>query len=291
MEPPHATGPLGKDFTAPPFTVFDGRSGWWRQRKRAWLSLGIRGEIGRDTNVYNTAKGGGFITQRTSVGISVFDPVLCEIVYKWFCPPGGQVVDPFAGGSVRGIVAAAMGYRYWGCELRAEQVAANRQQATDIKTPQSPVWVCGDSTTELANAPAADLIFTCPPYGNLERYSSNPHDLSNMDWPQFVAAYRRIIAKAIDKLKQHSFAVIVVANFRDPATGFYRPLVAETISAFTATSAGFYNDAILITPAGTAPIRAPKQFRKSRKLVKIHQNVLVFCKGNPIIATRKIRQT
>ena len=39
-------------------------------------------------------------------GTSVFDPVLCEVAYRWFSPPGGHVLDPFAGGSVRGILAA-----------------------------------------------------------------------------------------------------------------------------------------------------------------------------------------
>jgi hypothetical protein len=37
---------------------------------------------------------------------------------------------------------------------------------------------------------------------------------------------------------------------------------------------------ILITPAGTLPIRAGKAFAASRKLGKTHQNVLVFVKGD-----------
>ena len=59
---------------------------------------------------------------------SLFDPVLCELVYRWFCPPGGQVLDPFAGGSVRGVVASKLGRRYTGVDVRPEQVAANRLQ-------------------------------------------------------------------------------------------------------------------------------------------------------------------
>jgi len=35
----------------------------------------------------------------TASGTSIFDPVLCEIAYRWFCPQGGTVLDPFAGGS------------------------------------------------------------------------------------------------------------------------------------------------------------------------------------------------
>src|SRR5688572_4612648 len=50
-------------------------------------------------------------------GTSIFDPVLCELIYRWFVPPGGLVLDPFAGGSVRGIVAAMLGRRYVGVEL------------------------------------------------------------------------------------------------------------------------------------------------------------------------------
>ena len=47
-------------------------------------------------------------------GTSIFDPVLCELMYSWFCPQGGNILDPFAGGSVRGIVAHYLGYHYDG---------------------------------------------------------------------------------------------------------------------------------------------------------------------------------
>ncbi|KKK48239.1 hypothetical protein LCGC14_3147140, partial [marine sediment metagenome] len=59
-------------------------------------------------------------------GTSIFDPVLCEIAYRWFSPPDGRVLDPFAGGSVRGIVAAYLGRDYTGIDLSLPQVEANR---------------------------------------------------------------------------------------------------------------------------------------------------------------------
>ena len=31
----------------PPFTVLNAREGWWQNRERAWLALGIRSELGR----------------------------------------------------------------------------------------------------------------------------------------------------------------------------------------------------------------------------------------------------
>lgn len=80
-------------------------------------------------------------------GTSIFDPVLCELAYRWFSPPGGTVLDPFAGGSVRGIVAAALGRHYVGCDLHPEQIAANEQQWRDVSPRLNvgsppPRWIC-----------------------------------------------------------------------------------------------------------------------------------------------------
>ncbi len=45
--PPGGSGALATRFVVPPFTVLDARQGGWQERKRAWLSLGIRSELGR----------------------------------------------------------------------------------------------------------------------------------------------------------------------------------------------------------------------------------------------------
>lgn len=215
-------------------------------------------------------------------GTSVFDPVLTELCYRWFCPPGGLVLDPFAGGSVRGIVAAVLGYRYVGFELRAEQVAANRVQAAEI-LPECEylTWHEGDSALCLPGWPGrADFLLSCPPYGDLEIYSDLPGDLSAMPYEQFLHHYRQIIAAAAGKLKPNRFAAFVVSNFRDKS-GFYRNLVGETVAAFEECGCGLYNDAVLLTAVGSLPARVARQWQASRKLGRTHQNLLVFCKGNP----------
>ncbi len=38
---------LAERFGIPPFSVFNAREGWWQDRKRAWIDLGIRSELGR----------------------------------------------------------------------------------------------------------------------------------------------------------------------------------------------------------------------------------------------------
>ena len=272
---PKASGTVAERFTLPPFTILDARSGDWQERKRAWASLGINSEVGRTENLLR-------MSDTCSLGekdTSIFDPVVCELAYRWFCPAGGQVVDPFAGGSVRGIVAGALGRHYWGCDLRPEQIAANEAQADEIAPRVRPVWVYGDSMETLADAPAADFVFSCPPYGDLEKYSDDPRDLSAMDWHAFVAAYKRIILRAVGRMKPDTFACFVVGDFRD-GRGFYRNFVSETIDGFEQAGARLYNEAILATMIGSASMRVTKQFESGRKLAKTHQNVLVFCKGD-----------
>jgi DNA modification methylase len=198
------------------------------------------------------------------------------------------VLDPFAGGSVRGVVASKLGRQYVGVDLRAEQIEANREQAEQICTVMDPMptWICGDSRQidQHASGIEADLIFSCPPYADLEVYSDNPADLSTLDYPAFLAGYREIIAKCCGLLKNDRFACFVVGDVRDGA-GLYRNFVADTIAAFRDVGLALYNEAILITSVGSLPIRVGKQFESARKLGKTHQNVLVFLKGDAKKAT------
>lgn len=216
-------------------------------------------------------------------GTSIFDPVLCELAYTWFCAPGGHVLDPFAGGSVRGIVAAYLGRKYTGVDLRIEQIGANYDQASRMVPDNMPKWIVGDSATDLPDGPF-DFVFSCPPYADLEVYSDNPADISTMEYADFLSVYRTIIAACMGRLNNDRFACFVVGDVRDKK-GNYRNFVSDTIAAFQDAGAMLYNEAILVTAVGSLPIRVGKQFESGRKLGKTHQNVLVFLKGDSKKAT------
>jgi len=150
-------------------------------------------------------------------------------------------------------------------------------------TPEAPNWIAGDSRnvdTLIPEDEQVDMIFSCPPYADLEVYSDDPADISNMGYDEFLAVYREIIAKSCQRLRDNRFAVFVVGDVRDKG-GFYRNFVADTIQAFEDAGLRFYNEAILVTPTGSLAMRAGKMFRTARKLGKGHQNVLVFAKGKP----------
>jgi DNA modification methylase len=468
---------LSGKFIFPPFSVLRGFDKIWLDRKRQWLNLGIKSERGRKGNLLRR-DADGRITNKGYTGgsdvwinnsTSVFDPVLCELMYSWFCIANGVILDPFAGGSVRGVVAKSMGYSYWGGELRGEQVQANYDNAQEIfknrltakkkikispaylkrmfhpctenfiknicfakccessdknkgvivpiylteqekiiklgggivdnlltpnennkcpfkrndnlcslhdnnnkpfgciispftinnndtlivrnryrllkcykvkegklpiyethkqslqflfgnvqtdkiikyikdgiydhdlyceidhekydilkwndhvnkdKSIQFLIWVCGDSYKTLKKAPESDFIFTCPPYGNMEKYSDLKEDISNMTYERFIFMYGRILQKAINKLKENRFACVVVSNFRDKKTGELRNFVGDTIEIFKRYGMVFYNDIVYQTPIGSLFLRTGNTFKISRKIGKSHQNILIFYKGD-----------
>ncbi len=297
-------GSLADRFIISPFSVFNSRKGWWQQRKRAWLDLGIRSEVGRNEKLSITALSTNQYSEKNEIEqklgrtlsteeylseyctltklhtTSIFDPVITELCYEWFCPQKGHIVDPFAGGSVRGVVASKTARKYTGNDLREEQVIANREQANAICSSPAPKWIVGDSVElESLISEKADMIFSCPPYADLEKYSDNPKDLSNMGYDDFLENYRKIIRCCFSILKDDRFAVFVVGEVRDK-NGNYRNFVSDTISAFLGSGFSYYNEAILVNVVGSLPIRVGKQFSQSRKLGKTHQNVLVFVKGD-----------
>jgi len=317
---------LALRFGVPPFSVLNARDGWWQSRKAAWRSLGIASELGRtgynklsmsqtiqglkpsadqcakharSINLQCSTKDGECVSTTGSAtshetGTSIFDPVLCELAYRWFSPPGGLVLDPFAGGSVRGIVAHQLGRRYHGIELRPEQVKANEEQKLAIVGARDPSadpdslrlqWRTGDSEELLHSAPRADFLFSCPPYGDLEVYSDDPRDLSTMDYPEFSAKFARIVNLGAERLLPNRFACFVVGDWRN-SRGAYCGFVADTIAAFARAGLELWNHAILVTMVGSLSLRAASPFANSRKLGKTHQDVLVFVKGDGKLAAK-----
>lgn len=275
---------LREKFIEPPFSVLDSKNGQWRNRVKKWKNLGIKSEIGRETVIKKSSTLKTLIDKTNNHtgndGVSIFDPALCEIIYKWFCPENGLILDPFAGGSVRGIVANYMGYKYTGIDIREEQVISNREQALEIlDVNNQPQWYIGDSNVVLDQLfnHEFNLIFTCPPYADLEIYSDLEGDISNMSYSEFITAYKSIIRKSIKHLVSGGFAVFVVGEVRDKR-GNYVGLVPDTINAMIDAGMNYYNECIYLQGLGGACLTAGKYMSASKKLKKIHQNVLVFKK-------------
>ena len=272
---------LRDKFIEPPFSILDSKTKNWRKRVNLWKRLGIKSELGRESDnkvAFSKYLQKDKLGHSCHTGVSVFDPALCELLYKWFCPDNGKILDPFAGGSVRGIVANYLDYKYTGIDIRIEQIEANINQAKNIIPDKIPDWIVGDSDKILNNLNEKfDFIFSCPPYSDLEIYSNLDGDISNMSYSDFLKSYNSIIKKSCDKLKKGGYACFVVGEFRDKK-GNYIGFVPDTIKAFQNSGISFYNECIYLQGLAGACLVAGSQMEKSKKVRKIHQNVLIFKK-------------
>lgn len=291
---PSVSSVLRERYVVPPFSVLSARDGEWQDRKRQWKALGLDADDGTRDGVLglNAAAeamarySGENINGAIGASTSIFDPVLCEVAYSWFCPPGGLILDPFAGEATKGIVAGALGYRYAGIELRQDQVETNTRQAAAMELDPMPLWLQGDSAKldeilEAVKIERADMVWTSPPYYDLEIYSKSDKDGSAFaTYSGFMGWYQRIFTQCVERMANNRFLAVKVGEIRDER-GAYRNFVGDNIACFRNLGLHYYNEIILITAVGSAAMRAEFQFKVARKIAKTHQNVLVFWKGDP----------
>jgi DNA modification methylase len=305
-------GILANRFIVPPVTVLDTRQGYWVARKEAWLALGLKGEAGRamrgkridsgkdygDSFAHNIDgfgkkarlryEGKEINPEELDSGTSVFDPVLCEVMYQWFNIAGGSVLDPFAGEATKGVVASMLGHPYLGIELRDWQIKENKKQAKRFGV--KPVWLWGDSRRLKKLVPKSnkfDMVFTSPPYYDLEVYSDLQEDGSAMQtYEEFLEWYYHVFKQCANRLKNNRFMVVKVGGIRDQKTRAMRNFVGDSARVIMDTGLQLHNELILLSRGGSLPLRSGLFFKAGRKIARAHQVVQVFYKGD----VRKIRE-
>lgn len=305
-----ANSSLNDRFVVPPFSILDTRKGYWQTRKKAWREIiGDFGESRNDTLITSPEIKYKDLYQKTrqhreelgmtfkeylekyvpddvkereakkilSQGVSLLDPVMAELVCRWFGIENCKTFDCFAGDSVFGYVSAHLGNEFIGIELRPEQAQLNNERVEGM----SARYICddGQNVAQHIETESQDLLFSCPPYFDLEVYSDLPNDASNQgSYEDFIAILRNAFTAAIGCLKENRFAVIVVGDVRDKSTGFYYDFCGDIKKIFKDNGVSLYNEIILIETGASTALRASR-YMESRKVAKMHQSVLVFYKG------------
>lgn len=310
-----AAGSLTERFVVPPFSVLDTRQGYWQKRKKAWRErIGELGGSRKDTNIKSPEIKYKDLYQRTQkerkklgisfkeyiekhvppevlkredekilgAGTSLFDPVLSEISCKWFTPyEGAKIFDPFAGDTYKGLVFSYCGHEFTGIELREEQIKVN-EKVID-KQDAKPKYILDDgrNVAKHFKPESQDLLFSCPPYFDLEKYSNLDNDASNAkSYSDFIAIIKEAYTNALTCLKQNRFAVIVIGDVRNKKTGAYYDVLSDFKRIFIEAGTCLWNEIILVETGASTALRASR-YMDTRKVGKMHQNILVFYKGDP----------
>lgn len=299
-------------FVVPPFSILDTRKGYWQDRKKRWYDIiGDMGESRNDTLVTSLEIKYKDLYQRTrehrkelgisfkeyidryvpkedleheqskivAQGVSILDPVMAEIVCRWFGIPGGKAFDCFAGDSVFGFVSSYLGNDFTGVELRPEQAELNNERVAEMTAR----YICddGQNVARHLEPESQDLLFSCPPYFDLEVYSDLPNDASNQgSYEEFLLILKNAFTGAVSCLKENRFAAVCIGDVRDKKTGFYRDLCGDIKRIFKDAGMLLYNEIILIEQTASTALRAAR-YMENRKVAKTHQHILIFFKGNP----------
>ena len=275
---------LTDKFIIPPFSIFDTRQGYWQERKKIWKELindngesrdNIKSKVNSNASGWDDKTYTGGVVRDSS--ISILDPVMAEVVNRWFCIENGNTFDCFAGDSVFGYVSDSLGNTFTGIEIRKEQADLNNSRLMGTKSK----YINDDGQNVLNHIAekSQDLLFSCPPYFDLEIYSDLPNDASNQkSYKDFLQILNNAFSDAIKCLKEDRFAVIVVGDVRGKDGGYYR-FVDDIKNIFCSNNMILYNDIILVQSVGNGALRAGR-YMNSRKVVKMHENILVFYKGN-----------
>jgi len=212
---------------------------------------------------------------------SVLDPVACEVILRFFMPTEGKrVYNPFGGGVQFGFITGSYGYEYIASEIRQNQCDANNILCQDLNSAK---WIKSDSSTYDPEG-KFDLCFSCPPYYRVEKYIDYEGvipegELNNLpSYPEFRDTLFSGYKKAISKLKDNRFFVIMTGDSRDK-NGAYYGCEAEHELFFKEQGLYIYNKIVYLECEFTRLAHA-KRTLDYRKFPKREQKILVFYKGD-----------
>lgn len=207
--------------------------------------------------------------------MSEFHSGMAENIIRYWSLPGARIVDPFAGRATRAVVSTKLDREYYGYEITPN--THKRVLEHFEKLGINPNLYLSDGTI-LKETPDnfSDLIFTCPPYYDIEKYESVEGQLSDCEtYDLFMEFVGKCAENCFRVAKDGSFCVWVVADFRQG--GKLIDFHGDTIQSFK--KAGF-NYHYIIIMENLSPYAAISAYQSAckRYTPKTHEYVIVFRK-------------
>lgn len=206
---------------------------------------------------------------------SIFNPHLAQMILSAYCPPKAKIYDAFGGGGTRGFIAAAMGHDYTGIEIRPEEVQRILLQQDELTTFFNITHF--DSRIYPIEDNYYDFSYSCPPYYNLEVYSTLDGDMSNVStYQEYLSMLKQSLGVTYKGLKPESLCIWVVGNLRQ-RDGSLHHLSGDTVRI--GQDLGFKLwDELIFWGASDIAVQRAGQFVANRKSVRVHEYIIIFKK-------------
>ena len=207
--------------------------------------------------------------------MSEFHAGLCENIVHYWSMVGDTIVDPFAGRLTRALVSQTLGRNYYGYDVSPETVKRVRHE---LDRHELGATIYEEDGCEMKSTPdeSANLVMTCPPYGDIERYESAEGQLSDLRKYEDFCERIQVCGDNIERvLKPGGFAVWVCGDWR--RDGEYKPFHSDTINMFTKSGLKLHDIIVMKNDTIFAALQAGKCASK-RYTAKVHEFILVFRK-------------
>jgi len=218
--------------------------------------------------------------------LSEFNPNIAKNIISFWSEPQDKILDPFAG-RTRALIAYSMDRAYIGYEIskhvsdyiheRFKELELDTRDNFNVKINNSD---CRDIEGDYYQKEEFDLIFTCPPYWNLEKYESSPGQLSDIkDYDMFIYALANRLNIAVSALKKGKYMAIVIGDFRKNKK--YYTLHCDLIKAMEKNDSIKLHDVIVMQnmPFNTSAYYFGSK-RKYKFTSKAHEYLLIWKKND-----------
>jgi len=152
---------------------------------------------------------------KSGVRLSEFNYRLANFCIDYWSKEGDTIIDPFAGRVTRAVATEKLNRNYIGYEISPDthMRSINHFEKIGINPilhNSNGIWM------KETNDGIGDMILTCPPYFNIERYETVPGQLSDyFKYDDFLRDIRLSIRNSYRVVKNESFSCWVVADVRN----------------------------------------------------------------------------
>lgn len=209
------------------------------------------------------------------LGFSEFHAGMTENILMYWSMDNSVVVDPFSGRLTRAFISSKMGRKYYGYDISPTTV---KRVKAHLEQHDSDATIYCDNGCKMKQTPDdfADLVMTCPPYHQLEKYESVDGQLSDIKkYSEFLDMIELCGTNINRVLKPGGFCVWVCGDWRE--SGKFRNFHSDTIRLFEKAGLITHDIMIMKNISPFAALQAGKVASK-RYTSKVHEYVLVFRK-------------
>lgn len=156
-------------------------------------------------------------------GLSIFPYHLGETIIKFYSKIGDTIFDPFMGHNSRMQIVFELGRNYIGYDISKEFMQENfklrdylLERCLDDGLEHNTIQIYEkDSRSIDLNENSIDMIFTSPPYWDLEFYGEEPNQLGyKKSYGLFLHGLNQVLQGCSKVLKEEKYCIFNVNDFR-----------------------------------------------------------------------------